>query len=360
MAVEATATLSGAAPRPGTGGGRAPVGQGWGWSGAWSLEGWGGRAPGAGRWRGVAPPPGPPQRLGAGPAAVVAAPRLLPRQVRAARRNAARLTHQRLLPTCAARPIKRGPLPARHPPPRLAHRARFNPTEPQPQRRGRESRRGRSRGRKPGRQAEGRGRGRRSADPSAQATGAGKESECAPQPGRQRRRVSLTFVFLPLPENWQALIPSVPAAQGRCPTCLGVSRGAAECEGARELGKDGGHQFFLLEEGVEWVLERSGQRPRWLAGLLGCAPLEFAKKVGVQSPCNQCPPCLAGQGLLFSATISTASGESLIFFFSEPTTPMLSSQSALQMPFLWEDFLQPSSCATTVTSSPQLLGWPSA
>jgi hypothetical protein len=90
------------------------------------------------------------------------------------------------------------------------------------------------------------------------------------------------------------------------------------------------------------------------------APLEFAKKVGVQSPCNQCPPCLAGQGLLFSATISTASGESLIFFFSEPTTPMLSSQSALQMPFLWEDFLQPSSCATTVTSSPQLLGWPSA
>ncbi|CAK7291003.1 hypothetical protein VULLAG_LOCUS1610 [Vulpes lagopus] len=43
---------------------------------------------------------------GAGPAA--AAPRLLPRQVRAARRNATGLTHQRLLPTCG-RPIKRCP-----------------------------------------------------------------------------------------------------------------------------------------------------------------------------------------------------------------------------------------------------------
>lgn len=66
---------------------------------------------------GVAPPPVPSRQLGArGPAprepqpfpgggpGAAATPQLLPRQVRAGRRNAARLTHQRLLPTCAARP----------------------------------------------------------------------------------------------------------------------------------------------------------------------------------------------------------------------------------------------------------------
>lgn len=99
-------------------------------TGVWSLEGWGGAAP-ARSWtgaKGVAPPL--PHRgrsgrwaarrgshglfRGAGPVA----PGLLPRQVRAACRNAAGLTHQRLLPTCR-RPIKRS-LPSPPPAPTAA------------------------------------------------------------------------------------------------------------------------------------------------------------------------------------------------------------------------------------------------
>lgn len=100
-------------------GSRAPESAAW-WGGEAGLERGGGSFPAPAA--AVGPGAGAGRRgsrslfRGAGPAA--AAPRLLPRQVRAARRNAAGLTHQRLLPTCRP-PHKAVPSPGRRPPPAL-------------------------------------------------------------------------------------------------------------------------------------------------------------------------------------------------------------------------------------------------
>lgn len=114
---------------------------------------------------------------GAGPATL----RLLPRQVRAACRNASRLTHQRLLPTCR-RPIKPSPpLPGARPHgsppsgPSGSPRPCSPAAERSPARGGRRSaRRGRC-GLRPGRR---RGHGRRAG---------GQQQVVGPQPARPSR-----------------------------------------------------------------------------------------------------------------------------------------------------------------------------
>lgn len=207
---------------------------------------------------------------GAGPVA----PGLLPRQVRAACRNAAGLTHQRLLPTCR-RPIKRS-LPA--PPP--APTAACPPDSPPPARLQPSGRAEPSAGRArvgaevgaafdpdpagagaTGRRAGGQSRdaGRHPSRPSRPPSRQGwvpilrprslGEVNAHPSLGHRCRGAGFVTPVLRLPAAWQALDASACIARERCPACEGMPRGAAGGGGAGELEKILGGQTSGLEEG---------------------------------------------------------------------------------------------------------------
>nr|XP_031325595.1 uncharacterized protein LOC116157942 [Camelus dromedarius] len=193
-------------------------------------------------------------------------------RVSAARRNAAGLTHQRLLPTCRP-PHKAVPsppppaLPAARPPDGPGSPARYSPS------RRAEPSAGRARVRARVGPASERGW----QDAGGQSWGRRPHPAVPPVP----RAARAWRPFWDLRGKKKVRIPAWVAAQGRCPACQGVSRGPLEAKGQAELEKALGFQTSGLEEGSRDRGLGVGLKGNCVHGVLGLCPL-CAQPVGME------------------------------------------------------------------------------